>query len=112
MTSLRFPMKSLWFQTPTLLLIGTIVAALVGFVLVGLVLASGAGRNVRAFVVGTSGTIASLSAYIGTGVSQSGWIAAGFLILTPAAVLIGLVAGGSLGVFLKTGWRSPAETGT
>jgi hypothetical protein len=85
---------------------------LVGFALVGLVLASEAGPNVRAFVVGTSGTIASLSAYIGIGVSRPGWIAVAFLVLTPVAVLVGLVAGGSVGVLLKAGSRTAAKTGT
>ena len=109
---IRYLMKSLWSSIPLLLLTTTIVAVVLGFVVVGLVLASSAGPNVRAFLVGMSGTIASISAYVGIGVSQPSWIAVAFLILTPVAVLIGLVGGGLLGVRVNSGSRSPGETGT
>jgi hypothetical protein len=104
---IRSLMTLRWFWFPLQLLVATTGAVLASFALVGLVLASEAGPNVRAFVVGTSATMASVSAYIGIGVSRSGWIGAAFLIVTPAAVLIGLVAGGILGVLAKRVRRHP-----
>src|SRR5207244_4211410 len=102
----------LWWPSPLQILFTTLIAALVAFVLVGIVLALRAGAKVRAFVAGTSGAVASLSAYIGIGINQQAWLAAAFLILTPAAVLTGLIAGASLGVLMTAGRQRASDTAT
>jgi fluoride ion exporter CrcB/FEX len=86
------------WPAPAHLLITTLISALSGFAVLGFVLASRAGQAVRAFVAGCSGAITSVSVFVAIGIIQPPWIAIAFLILTPAAIVAGLIVGGLAGV--------------
>jgi fluoride ion exporter CrcB/FEX len=89
------------WPTPAHLLITTLVPALSGFALVGFVLTSRAGPEVRAFVAGVCGAITSVSVYVAIGISQPRWAAIALLVLTPVAIVAGLIVGALVGVSIN-----------
>jgi fluoride ion exporter CrcB/FEX len=89
---IRYAMSQTW-PSPRQVLLCTVLTAAAGFLIVGLLLGVTNSRIVRALTVTLCGAAASLSAYSIIGVGQTPWLAAAFLVLTPAAALIALVAG-------------------
>jgi fluoride exporter len=89
---LRYVMSTTW-PSPHQVLLATVLTAATAFLIVGFLLGASDSRVARALVATTCGAAASLSAYSIIGVGQTPWLAAAFLLLTPAAALAALVVG-------------------
>lgn len=90
---LRYLTVQWWTVSPLQLLMVTVFGVLLGFVVVGAVLVLPVNGAVRAFLAGLAGTVASISGYIALGITAPPWLSAGFIVLTPVAVVLGLAAG-------------------
>ena len=99
--AIRYAMFQTW-PGPAHLLIATLISGIFGFALVGFLLASRAGPEIRAFVAGACGAITTVSVYIAVGISQPPWIAVAMITLTPVSIAAGLVIGALLNVSLKS----------
>jgi fluoride ion exporter CrcB/FEX len=102
---IRYVMFQAW-PAPTHLFTATLISGISGFALVGFVLASRAGPEIRAFVAGICGAITSVSVYIAVGINQPPWTAIALITLTPVSMVTGIIIGALLGLSV-TSRRSP-----
>src|SRR3954451_15558285 len=94
---IRYAMFQTW-PAPAHLLIATLISGISGFALVGFVLASRAGPEIRAFVAGVCGAITTVSVYISVGINQPPWTAIALITLTPVSIVTGIIVGALLGL--------------
>ncbi|MDG4664248.1 chromosome condensation protein CrcB [Mycobacterium sp. 236(2023)] len=89
---LRYGLAITW-PLPQQMLVSTIVTVGVAFLIAAFVLASGARTALHDVVLGVCGSAASLSAWAVLTISQPMKLSLAFLVLTPAAAIVGLLCG-------------------
>jgi fluoride ion exporter CrcB/FEX len=98
-----------WAEATIPVLLTTVVSVGAGFILLGFVLASPVGGDLRSLVAGAAGAVGSVSTYATVGITATFWLAVSLLVLTPVIAAASFAVGAALGVSLSSTAESRAD---